>query len=114
MGSSLMAHCSIKKKLCKWTARYPTGIPSFDGLCEMREMMNALDDEQRRYNLCETRMLFDANEYAVHSFRRKHTAKRRSRKKAERRKTFRKYNGKSDDKRAERKMNKFAPSLRSL
>jgi len=117
---SLMAHYSldqIKNEMCKWTGirSEKSCSPSFDEfLCEMREMISALDEEHRRYNLCESRMLFDANEYAVHSFRRKHTAKRRSLKKAELRKTYRKYNGKSEDKRVERKMRKFAPSFRSL
>jgi len=101
----------IKNKMFKWKEC----SPRFDEwLCEMRETIRALDEEYQQYNLCESRMLFDANEYAVHSFRRKHTAKRRSLKKAELRKTYRKYNGKSDDKRVQRKMRKFAPSFRSL
>merc|ERR1711997_1407052 len=104
--------------MCKWNvnAKNCARSPSFaKRLREMREMVRALDEEHRRYNLCESRMLFDANEYAVHSFRRKHTAKRRSLKKAELRRTYRnKRVEKSEDKRVERKMRKFAPSFRSL
>jgi len=75
--------------------------------------LNALD-AQCSLGLCESWELLDANEYAAHSFRRKHTAKRRSLKKAQLRRAYRKHNGKGDDKRVERKMKKFAPSFRSL
>jgi len=120
---SLMKHYSlaaIKNEMCKWNSNVNEKScargPSFaEWLCEMREMVRALDKEYQQHNLCESRMLFDANEYAVHSFRRKHTAKRRSLKKAELRRTYRnKRVEKSEDKRVERKMRKFAPSFRSL
>merc|ERR1711972_519561 len=90
---------------------------SFDGwLCQMRRVIRALDayEEYRQCSLCEPRTLLDTNEYAAQSFRRKHTAKRRSLKKAQLRRACRKFNGKSDDKRVERKLKKFAPSFRSL
>merc|ERR1712154_125152 len=85
--------------------------------CAMRKAVGELDalDAQCSLGLCESWELLDANEYAAHSFRRKHTAKRRSLKKAELRRTYRnKRVEKSEDKRVERKMRKFAPSFRSL
>ena len=73
----------------------------------MSDICCMLDQEQQQRFLCTSRMLLDANEFAAQRFHRKHTAKRRGLKKEERRRAFRKYNGKSDVKRIVKKMEKF-------